>query len=366
MQNSNNISLSLRQMSSPERSLMVTLAAQAMSSVGLSVSIIAWIWLAFVPAQPPEPILLEKKVKKARRRSAPATLQTRKRESLSPSLPPPDTPSSPPRARRVYFLDSPSSSRPTIERSHDSSSFLEKPLCSSPVGEVSPSSSSSTLVHTIPAIPPQLATWHESAIESDSSNNGSPRTSLSSPRPAFKERIRRFSGTDSVTDVAGADTKRRSSIGFTAPWRRASGSNKNPTPGPSTSPTSVPAPSYFSKKSARRVSTPVPRTQPYAYPYYAQPPIDDERYVAQLRGLPQPSIGGENAAAKPSSTTSDDSEDRDGDADSAAALLDRGRIRKANDDAQAALGHGRRPPILRHPQQRSASESWAAGKKPRL
>ncbi|KAJ7751224.1 hypothetical protein DFH07DRAFT_826581 [Mycena maculata] len=373
------LSSSVSSMPTPERSLFVTLAAQAMSSVGFSVSLLAWLWLTLVP--PPklvltEPILVDKK---ARRRSAPAALPSRKRDSLSPSVVSHDVPSltsSPMRTRRVYFIDSPAPSppsRPTnqIERTpHDSSDLLDKPLhCSSPM-EISPTSSSSTLVHTYTAIAPQtLETCRESAIESDSSNNCSPRASLSSSHPPQTSgRNRRYSGT-SVTDITPIITgptdgkHRRSSLGFTPPWsfRRASGS-KNPASASPATPSSgmasagpMTAPSYFSRKTARRVSTPVPRTQPYAYPYYAQPPIEDDGYAAYLRGLPQ--FGSEGISRSP---TTSDSEEKDKES----LLFDRGRNRKVNDQAQAALGLGRRPPILRP--QRSASESWAAGRKPRL
>ncbi|KAJ6575379.1 hypothetical protein B0H19DRAFT_1128376 [Mycena capillaripes] len=373
-------------MPAPERTLFVTLAAQAMSSVGFSVSILAWLWLTLVPPTKPElvePILVDKK---ARRRSAPATLQSHRRDSDSPSVASGDVQSSPIsslRTRRVYFVDSPapSPSRPTnqIERSSNdfSADLLDKPLQYSPT-EISPSSSSSTLVHTYTAIPPQtLETCRESAIESDSSNS-SPRPSLSLSRPFLKasNRTRRSSGT-SVPDVPpivtgpSADTKqRRTSGGFIPTWgfRRASGSKNAPSsstttttssdaPGSSSttscaSPVVVPA-SYFTRKTARRVSTPVPRTQPYAYPYYAQPPTEDESYVAYLRNLPQ--FGTDAIARSPVASDSEEKEKEP-------PLPDqRGRNRKINDMAQAALGLGRRPPP-----QRSASESWAAGKELRL
>lgn len=103
------------------------------------------------------------------------------------------------------------------------------------------------------------------------------------------------------------------------------------------------------------MSTPVPRTQPYAYPYYAQPPTEDEGYAAYLRNLPQFS-----AELVPHSLVASDSEEKEKETE--APLSDqRGRNRKANVMAQAALGLGRRLPP-----QRSASESWAAGKDPRL
>ncbi|KAJ6503275.1 hypothetical protein C8R47DRAFT_1105405 [Mycena vitilis] len=363
-------------MSSKERSLFVTLAAQAMSSVGFSVSILAWLYLTLVP--PPkvelvEPILVDKK---ARRRSAPAALQSRRRDSATPSLASGgDTPSSlsPQRTRRVYFVDSPASSfsrpTPSTRTSNDSAELLDRPLLASP-SEISPSSSSSTLVHTYTAIPSQtLETCRESAIESDSSNS-SPRPSLSLTRPFQKaaNRVRRSSvDTASIASVPALDGKqqRRSSGGGFMGFRRASGSSKNAAAGPSTtsstssSSANLPGPSYFTRKTARRVSTPVPRTQPYAHPYYAQPPTEDEGYAAYLRGLPQ---FGSDAFARSPVTSASDSEDRE--KESEAPLVDeRGRNRKKNDQAQAALGLGRRPPMAH---KRSASESWAAGSGPRL
>ncbi|KAJ6520084.1 hypothetical protein C8R45DRAFT_953806 [Mycena sanguinolenta] len=371
--------------SSSQRTLFVTLAAQAISSVGFSVSILAWIWLTLVPPPRPEltepiPVAVDKK---ARRRSAPAALPPHKRRSPSPSIASAETQLStfsPQRTRRVYFVDSPiaSPSRPTnVQRLSNDSSELT--LHGSPTSEISPSSSSSTLVHTFTAIPPQtLETCRESAIESDSSTS-SPRPSLSLSRPFQKARPRRSSTTSSasVLDIAPsvtgpADTKqRRTSGSLIPPWsfRRVSGSRNNSisippsssvTPGPGSSGTSsaspatapVPVP-IFGRKAARRVSTPVPRTQPYAYPYYAQPPIEDEGYTAYLRNLPQFSA---EAPLNRSPVTSDSEEAQPTPSEQ------RGRNRKAiNDKAQIALGLGRRPKP-----QRSASESWAIGQEPRL
>ncbi|KAJ7897124.1 hypothetical protein B0H14DRAFT_2676980 [Mycena olivaceomarginata] len=354
---------------SSQRTLFVTLAAQAMSSVGFSVSILAWIWLTLVPPKPEltEPILIDKK---ARRRSAPAALQSRKRHSTSPSVASGEaqtSPVSPQRTRRVYFIDSPTSSasRPTnFQRTSNDSSDLT--LLSSPTSEISPSSSSSTLEHTYTAIPaPTLETCRESAIESDSSNS-SPRPSLSLSRPFQKARPRRSSTTSatSVPDIAPivtgppADTKqRRSSGGLIPSWsfRRISGSKSTASPSTAVSSTAAPAtslggctpavPSYFSRKT------------PYAYPYYAQPPTEDEGYAAYLRNLPQFS-----AELVPHSPVPSDSEEKEKEKEKEAPLSDqRGRNRQANVMAQAALGLGRRLPP-----QRSASESWAAGKDPRL
>ncbi|KAJ6621126.1 hypothetical protein B0H10DRAFT_1016318 [Mycena sp. CBHHK59/15] len=364
-------------MSTSERSLLVTVSAHAMSSVGFSVSILAWLWLTlifpFAKIEPQEPIVVVDK--KARRRSAPAALQSSsKRKSVSPAPHPPPSPvPSPVRTRRVYFADSPiSPSRPTNER-NDSSDLS---FTASSVFETSPASSSSTLVHTHTAIPPQtLETCRESAIESDSSSS-SQRPSLSLLTPPMSNQAHRSSATavpDTTPTWTPPNSKhfRRSSIGFIPPWsfaRRASGprsvtspSRVQPSATPSSaSPTPAPASSYFTRKNARRVSTPVARTQPYAHPYYAQPPVEDEGYIAYLRGLPQ--FGSAEPVAR-SPTTSDSEKEKD-----PASLFDcRGRDRKANDKAQAALGLGQRPTAQRStservPPQRSASESWADGK----
>ncbi|KAF8215941.1 hypothetical protein K438DRAFT_2008187 [Mycena galopus ATCC 62051] len=297
-------------MSSSQRTLFVTLAAQAISSVGFS--FVQHPRLDLAHSRPPtkararEPVLVDKK---ARRRSAPAALPSRKRHSTSLSVVSAETeisPISPLRTRRVYFIDSPPTSRPTnIQRHSNDSSELT--LHSSPTSEISPSSSSSTLGHTFAIASQTLETCRESAIESDSSNS-SPRPSLSLSRPFQKSRPRR-SSTTSTLDIAPIITgplptepttkqQRRSSGGLIPQWsfRRASGPKSACTPASSASPTVAPTPalapasassSYFGRKAARRVSTPVPRTQPYAYPYYAQPPIEDENYTAYLRNLPQ-------------------------------------------------------------------------------
>ncbi|KAJ7170132.1 hypothetical protein C8R46DRAFT_1091250, partial [Mycena filopes] len=342
-----------------ERSLFVTLAAQAISGVGFSVSILAWIWLTLVPPRPEltEPILIDKK---ARRRSAPATLPSRKRNSLSPSiaestatrsptsevLP---SPISPPRTRRVYFIDSPSESRPSISNDRNDSSESGKPFYTQPppTSEISPSSSSSTLVHTYTAIPaPTLETWRESAVESDSSNS-SPRPSLSSlSRGPFRTR-RSSDVTPIITAPApdGKQARKGSGSGFTPPWgfRRASGSKNSASAGPSTSADAslpVAAPSLFkTRKASRRVSTPVPRTQPYAHPYYAQPPIEDDvasasPSVAQ-RALPQFGSGAETATS-PNGNGSDSDKDK-------GQGQGRREPRPAGAEPQSAGGAGRGP-----------------------
>ncbi|KAJ7070766.1 hypothetical protein C8F01DRAFT_1107689 [Mycena amicta] len=304
-------------MTMPEKpSVFLTLAAQAFSTVGFSVSILAWLWLSILPPAPTEPIIIDKK---ARRRSAPAALQSHP---------------------RLYFIDSPlnAPSRPS-SRPNDSSEILDKPLHSSPTTEVSPASSSSTLVHTYPAIPPRLETCRES-VESDSSNSSSPRRSLSLTRPF--QRTRRASGTD-VPLPPASDTKqpRRSSGNLVSPWtfRRTSTSSKSVTAStPNSGTTVAPTQSYFSRKATRRVSTPVARTQPYAYPYFAEPPTIDDRPVQALAR----------------SGTVSESEGKD----DASILGTKSRNGKLNDKAQAALGLGRRPSTPQRNPQRSVSEGW--------
>ncbi|KAF7307177.1 hypothetical protein MIND_00511300 [Mycena indigotica] len=348
-------------MPSEKPSILLTLAAQAVSTVGLSVSIIAWLWLSLIPLpKPTEPITIVDK--KARRRSAPAALQS---QSSSHSPPSPQRSSVdhaslitiPPRKRRVYFADSPNSpSRPSSRPNDSAELIVEKPIIAqSSAVEISPASSSSTLVHTHTAIPPQtLETCRELAIESDSSSSSSPRRSLSLTRPFG--RTRRTSGPDVPAPELVSEPRqpRRSSGNFVPPWttfRRTStsksaSSNASSTPSSGTtsspSPTSAPAQSYFTRKSARRVSTPVPRTQPYAYPYFAEPPkVDDDVYIAYLRGRTPP--GPETLAR---SATASDSEGG------------KSQNRKLNDKAQAALGLQRPSTLQQRNPKRSASEGW--------
>ncbi|KAF8921906.1 hypothetical protein CPB85DRAFT_7443 [Mucidula mucida] len=107
------------------------------------------------------------------------------------------------------------------------------------------------------------------------------------------------------------------------PCRRSSGSQASP--GPS-SPSS-PGFSYFPFKPSRRVSnpTPVPRTQPYLYPYFAAPPVgtpqDYVKFSLQVEGTIRSS--GSTTVTENSSRTVEKKE--------------------ANAQAQASLGYGRRP-----------------------
>ncbi|KAF7303225.1 hypothetical protein MKEN_01286300 [Mycena kentingensis (nom. inval.)] len=352
---------------SERRSILVTFAAQALSITGFSVSILAWLVLSVVPLskQPPlaEPIAVDKK---ARRRSAPAALQRTKSPSPSSSTRSPvetsliAIPDPAARKRKVYFADSPvTPSRPT-PRTNDSAETLEPILLlSSPVSEVSPASSSSTLVHSATVIPSQtLETCRESAVESDSSSSSSQRRSLSLSRP-FQPRARRSSGSEvPLTSNSTSDGKqpRRSSANFIPPFSFRRTSTKGPasvdSPVSASSTVAPLAPSYFSRKATRRTSTPVPRTQPYAYPYFAQPPdgsVDDSYLQARS---PTPDLP---ASFKRSATVSD-SESAVNGVKVAAATRSRKSI---NDKAQAALGLGRRPSTPRRsPQQRSVSEGW--------
>ncbi|CAK5280623.1 unnamed protein product [Mycena citricolor] len=202
------ICLTMSTASVSQRSLLVTLAAQAMSSVGFSVSILAWLVLSVVPLPKQEPPVIPDK--KTRRRSAPAALPTQapRRDSLTPSLltsQSPKSPSildSPARTRRVYFADSPTTpSRPVPSLLGSSNEPSDKPLPASP--QVSPNSSSSTLVHPYTTIAtPTLETFRESALESDSSSTtaASPRRPLALSRP-FQKATRHSSGSPSIVEA---------------------------------------------------------------------------------------------------------------------------------------------------------------------
>ncbi|KAK7064009.1 hypothetical protein R3P38DRAFT_2821810 [Favolaschia claudopus] len=344
-------------MSSSQRSLFVTLAAQAISSVGFSVSILAWIWLTLVPRPKPEltePIAIDKK---ARRRSAPAALPSAKRRSTTTSLASTEAQSSPvsQRTRKVYFADSPAPapSRPTnLPRTSTDSSDLS--LIASP-SEFSPCT---------------LETWRESAVESDSSTS-SPRPSLSLSRPFQKACRPRRSSTTSATSeitpnplpdhVSSAENKqqsRRASGGIIPPWsfRRVSGSKNVPSPvtaAPTPSSTSAtPSAQIFAAKTRAGCQLPSHARSRMLFRIYAQPPTDDETYIAYLRTCL--SLARNLSPAVPTSDMEPKTKRR------RRRCPERGRNRKANDQAQAALGHGRRPTP-----KRSASEGWTAAKDPR-
>jgi hypothetical protein len=169
---------------------------------------------------------------KSRRRSAPPILQRSERKITSiletdtgSSFPPHPSHSSP---RRVYFLDSqihPSNKRRYSELSHlpsqveDMSTFILLQQ-DNPDPEVSPRSSSSTLVHVIevPLSPsPPLETCQES-IESDSASSSASHPGSSSPTRSshslathlsgkVKNRLKKTSHSQSGGD-SGVETNR--------------------------------------------------------------------------------------------------------------------------------------------------------------
>ncbi|TFK77467.1 hypothetical protein BDN72DRAFT_953900 [Pluteus cervinus] len=98
--------------------------------------------------------------------------------------------------------------------------------------------------------------------------------------------------------------------------------------------------SPFMRKNSRRGSTPVPRTQPYGAPYFAEPPIADDSYV-RLRLAEIAEDKGFNS-------------DHPVEAEEARGR----RLQEVNAEAQSQLGHGRRPIHKR----RSASAGWAQGR----
>ena len=52
----------------------------------------------------------------------------------------------------------------------------------------------------------------------------------------------------------------------------------------------IQSPTFLSRKAERRRSTPIPRTRPYAAPYFASPPVlldKNSSYPSYLKGLPQ-------------------------------------------------------------------------------
>ncbi|KAG7452225.1 uncharacterized protein BT62DRAFT_290347 [Guyanagaster necrorhizus] len=321
------------------------------------------------------PELTKKTSRKARRCSAPPALSSsssRRQASILRSrsraalILEPSTPDSTP-TRHVSFLES-------QIRSGNSRRF------SAPAGEVkresdenlpsqcdsSPRSSSSTLVSTqilikpMLALSPSVAENGDGSAESDSSRRSSlrlpkmrnpfrskkrtseERTSLNlieCPKPT---RVSNLSTSwqrcrqQSVSNVVTASPPTESAA--RPPFRRFSGTRVVSKPAGS-SPT---ANSYFSFKPSRKSSnpTPAPRTQPYQYPYFATPPTGAKIYI---KALPQ-SEGG--------STSSSSSVDS-----AAIATPESTRSierKEVNAQAQASLGHERRPT----PKRRTASESW--------
>ncbi|KAK0465452.1 uncharacterized protein EV420DRAFT_1514427 [Desarmillaria tabescens] len=359
--------------SSPSRSFFVTFIAGALGSIGLGVSVAAiwFIWL--VPnAKPAVPELTKAASRKARRRSAPPSLPSSRRQasilrsrSRAALISEPSTPDST-ATRHVSFLDSQirsGNSRrfsvPTEEIKHESDENLPSQ------SDSSPRSSSSTLVS--PQVPIKLILARSSGVaesgdgsaESDSSTR---RSSLLSPRlPKMRNPLGGKKRTNeertSLDSVERPKPVRASSLSTS--WQRCrqqTASDILDTPPPPESAGRPPfrrfsgsqSTSYFSFKTTRKPSnpTPAPRTQPYQYPYFATPPTGAKIYI---RALPQSEGGSTSSSSSVDST--------------AVAMPESTRSierTEANAQAQASLGYGRRPT----PKRRAASESWTTGAPP--
>lgn len=351
---------------SERRPLLVTVFATALSSIcfGISVFAIGAVWL-HLWQQPVMPIIPISR-KSDKRRSAPASLESSKVTRSEPlSIIAPKHSPSESVTRRVYFVDS-----QTTTRRRDSMPQSPRPSEVPVLIDLSPHSSSSTLVSA--STPPQaplfsLDTCEESAAESDNSSRKSAHASFKLPRLISKVHRRALSTPESHVsqsdDPSSSSSLKRSNTGLSFqkhwPISRARASTDNSSqdslprpssssarisfslPGSRTVSTPIPAsssavtppsPSSASKsKNQLRPSTPnktpVPRTNPYEYPYFASPPtlLSDKEY---------------NAASDPERTPR--------------PVQARCRERKQiNAQAQASLGLGR--PLQR---QRSASESW--------
>ncbi|KAF5368484.1 hypothetical protein D9758_002160 [Tetrapyrgos nigripes] len=376
------------------QTLFITVIAGAISSVAFGVSIFAMGILWLIPSARPDVPIRPKLKDKSRRRSAPPIMLYSERNMNVPSILENDSASSPSQLqnspRRVYFLDSqirPSSQRRYSDMSNFSSLQAEDTsmtfLAVQPDDdEISPRSSSSTLVHVIetPLLSsPQLETWQESIeFNSLSSSSGSRLGSTSSPRPSLsltthltgkvksswssKKSSSSQTGGDSGGETQSDDTTpsgskpaRRGPLGFTPPWlsskkRAQTIDTASPPPTPPTptklslSPdsddiiTSTSSPSYFvrtpSLNGRRRISAPVrARTNPYSFPYFAEPPVG-ARDGQNTPPSSEESVTKENLPVR-----------KDVRIPEGPRIAD--ERRQQNAEAQASLGHGRRSPPRR-------------------
>jgi len=382
----------------------VTILAGAISSVGYGVSVFAigilWLLPSAVPALPAQ--VKSKKHKHQRRRSAPPVLPSSgiHRPPLSSlissgSQPSPDSPR-PSSTRRVYFADSPTlETPPSRRRTLPLEDLRESSLGSASVIplDASPRSSSSTLVHISPPLPSTLSRIPDVILEpAPETARPPPSQPLLSMTPRLPSKIkdswnRKVSGskpsnqnTDSGGEATQSDEASRSagpsnpvqrpkrrtaSFGFSWPIPKTKASPQTVTtsasssPRPSLSiPTDVPSSKpdspctssaisslVRSTKQQRRASAPIrERTQPYAYPYFATPPIAGDQ---------------QHTAASAASAASEEPFERSG--STAAKSLDLPREsadserRRLNAAAQASLGLGPRRPQ----QTRTMSESFA-------
>ncbi|KAL0581082.1 hypothetical protein V5O48_000976 [Marasmius crinis-equi] len=361
-------------------SLIITVIASAISSVGFGVSLVAIGVLWLFPSALGEPRssnaddpqrITRPKNKDSRRKSAPPVLtisRMKRRVSTSPKpssvivvpvIVSPSSEASPSSgSRRVYFLEpqtKPKSSRRYSAPAVEPLSFEPRTSILQIPEDASPRSSSSTLVQ----VPPTshhtviLDTCEEivESADSDSSSKHSTRQShfLSSAIPSrLKGRWAKrpsSSGSDTSSYVPKDSRKlspstpiketRRSSFVINPPWSAITRSRTSvdlldspvmtqtsPIEPLQKAPT-TPETLFFrnqkasgSEKTGRRTS--MPRTQPYAYPYFAEPPTvpTEKNFVGRPEPLSQEERGRQEK---------------------------RGR----NAQAQASLGLGPRPPQRR-------------------
>ncbi|KAJ8084545.1 hypothetical protein PM082_003318 [Marasmius tenuissimus] len=357
----------------PFSSLIVTVIARAISSVGFgSIVAIGVLWL-FPSAlgEPKSPTAddlqrITRQKRELRRKSAPPALSSSRSKSYqgSPAANPviivpvvvAPTGDSPPSSssRRVYFLEPQTKPRSSRRYSAPAEEHLAVD-CRTPIlqipEDVSPRSSSSTLVQVSSTSSHHTAILDtcEEVIESADSDTSSKRSDSRSKQSRFllgrfKGRWARRPSTSPETSAAPAEdpppilTKpsRRTSLGISPPWLitkpRTTIDLSTPPPASPVEPPSRPqtptmSEALFSRPSRkvsasekvnRRSSLPQ-RTQPYAYPYFAEPP----------------SAPGQRSSI-----------------DSPAEYLtaeERGRreVRERNARVQASLGLGQRPPTRR-------------------
>ncbi|KIK07290.1 hypothetical protein K443DRAFT_673551 [Laccaria amethystina LaAM-08-1] len=310
-------------------SAFVIVLARALSSAGFALSLLAiWVgWLLPLQAKPIPPQRRTPHLPKLpkhphnRRASAPITLTPifEPRDEGDHVIP-----------KRGYFADRQSVAeqrRNTLPEESSTSDVVEKPppdATLNPPTVVAPSS-----ILTPPATPPVAKLSFDvidgSVVDSDSSRHSSmaslcPSRRLPKLKLGFTSRAKQHVGNKHVETASPVNLEhegsvksaKRSSGGFSAPW--SASRTRTPTEiaidsEPQTSSTSrlslvrcfTPTRSNTcppstatltcrsrSRKAQRRTSTPIPRTSPYAAPYFASPPIIlDDGYSGYSRGLPQ-------------------------------------------------------------------------------
>ncbi|KAG6830896.1 hypothetical protein H0H92_014047 [Tricholoma furcatifolium] len=272
------------------RSLLVTVSAKALGSLGLGLSILAiWFYWLVPSAAAVTPEIVETPRKphpnhRSKRRVSVKVPPVRQ-DSLSDA-------NNSLRSKRVYFLES----------------LATEPESQVYIPSVLPSLIEEDLSSALSQSPTSAATLvptkrdDESIAESDASSRRS-SLSLRLPKKIHPFATKHQSEPSPVaTSLPPLDNEgrhsRRSSIGFVPPWRskgrtsdaRDSSSSRPSTPLRSSSlngsfeSIQSPITSYFSLKSSRRASTPVPRprTQPYEAPYFALPPTSANRRTFNL------------------------------------------------------------------------------------